>query len=1146
MIGPLGFSTRRLPVVLLLVAANLSAAAADWPAWRYDAGRTAASPQELPAELRLQWTRELPAPRPAFPNDLRLCFDGCYEPIVTGRCVVLPSMVTDTVTALDSETGEERWTFFADAPVRFAPLAWEGRLYIVADDGCLYCLSADEGRLLWKFCGLDADRQPYKLLGNERLISRWPARGGPVLADGTIYFAAGLWPNEGVFVYAVDAATGRQVWVNDEGGLVKNGLLDHGTRRDGGLSPQGYLAVLGTKLIVPSGRALPAFFDRKSGKMDPYTTGWGGRIALAKGCWYVCGIGDYLFQSGDLYELNSPSRLTLASGSPNLQVSLSDFAAHMNTSPETARQWIERFGLDAGEQAGSPFVRVRAGGPVTYLSWWTFSKPESLRPEERQILESRVRLQVDPANVKDLGTFREPVLSRDAIYYSVPENEIGRRFRGEDLPLTNSPQYREIVACDAARPLTPSATYQGGWGSPHRLVQWPAARFDRAWTLPSDLKVHIKAGSRLYAGAPGTVAAVDLPAAAGQPRIGWRASIAGTPARMLAGGGKLLVVTAEGMLYCFGETPALSRNHPARPIDAAPSADTWTTRAREILEQAGVRNGYCLALGLGSGRLVEELARQSELQIIVIDSDAARVAASRKRFHAAGLYGSRIHVVPGDLQTLRLPPLMASLVVSEDLEGSGFDEQVATVERLFASLRPYGGAACLPVSELKHTALDQVMQSASIPGSRLARRANLTWLLREGALPDAADWQHESGDAAHTFASQDRAAKPPFGVLWFGGEIDRVLPPFKGPVPRIAAGRMFLQAGNELYAADIYTGRHLWRRPLGRAGQFVAADRELYAISGGVCLRLDPAKGELLGTIAVPASLDKTPGGWEEIRVAGDALIGVADKQLVCVDRTSGRLRWHFDAERDGISFAVGKDTVYCVDYWQPRHRRRGDAKSEEGTISSLDAGSGKVVWQTTAATPAVTEPPKPPDLPSLVSPQLAWCEASGVLLFTRNDSTAAAYQGATGKQLWAQELSCKDPPNAYTSASPPIVLSDCLVTHAGEVVDLVTGERRARMWKGMNSQLRGCGRALGSPCLITVRDAHLSCYDLAGGGHLYFRGIRSGCTNNLIPAGGILIAPHAMRHCTCNYAVATSLALVNMPEAGNWDTGGHDPIVPP
>ena len=47
--------------------------------------------------------------------------------------------------------------------------------------------------------------------------------------------------------------------------------------------------------------------------------------------------------------------------------------------------------------------------------------------------------------------------------------------------------------------------------------------------------------------------------------------------------------------------------------------------------------------------------------------------------------------MPGDLRTLRLPPLMASLVVSEDLEGSGFDGQAAMVERLFALLRPYGG-----------------------------------------------------------------------------------------------------------------------------------------------------------------------------------------------------------------------------------------------------------------------------------------------------------------------------------------------------------------------------------------------------------------------------------------------------------------------
>ena len=29
----------------------------DWPMWRYDAGRRAASPEQLPAEMHLQWVR---------------------------------------------------------------------------------------------------------------------------------------------------------------------------------------------------------------------------------------------------------------------------------------------------------------------------------------------------------------------------------------------------------------------------------------------------------------------------------------------------------------------------------------------------------------------------------------------------------------------------------------------------------------------------------------------------------------------------------------------------------------------------------------------------------------------------------------------------------------------------------------------------------------------------------------------------------------------------------------------------------------------------------------------------------------------------------------------------------------------------------
>ena len=255
----------RLALVFAACLLTTPLQAGDWPQFRYDAGRTAASPHELPAELHLLWTRTLPKPRPAFPNEVRLAYDASYEPVVFGHTMFVPSMVTDSMTALDTETGAERWRFTTEWPVRFAPVAWERKVYFVSDDGYLYCLN-DDGSLRWKFRGLPEGRRDRKVLGHGRLVSLWPARGGPVLADGVVYFAAGLWPTEGVFVHALDAASGKVVWSNTGGDRIPESNWDHGLGRYAGLTPQGYLAVVGDKLIVPCGTAtagLPGSEDRQ-------------------------------------------------------------------------------------------------------------------------------------------------------------------------------------------------------------------------------------------------------------------------------------------------------------------------------------------------------------------------------------------------------------------------------------------------------------------------------------------------------------------------------------------------------------------------------------------------------------------------------------------------------------------------------------------------------------------------------------------------------------------------------------------------------------------------------------------------------------------------------------------------------------------
>ncbi len=241
--------------------------AGDWPTWRHDAARGGGTPDALPAQLHLLWSRDLPPQRSAWPTSQnRLQFDASYEPVVAGKRLFIGSGANDAITAFDTETGNELWRFYTDGPIRFAPAIHRDKLFAVSDDGHLYCLDAATGKLQWKVRGGPGDQ---RVLGNDRLVSLWPARGGPVVADGKVFFAASLWPFMGIFVHAVDAETGKVVWTNSEMGS-KWTVHPHGAPSFGSVVPQGYLAISGDSLIVPGGRSLPAVFDVKTGALKHF------------------------------------------------------------------------------------------------------------------------------------------------------------------------------------------------------------------------------------------------------------------------------------------------------------------------------------------------------------------------------------------------------------------------------------------------------------------------------------------------------------------------------------------------------------------------------------------------------------------------------------------------------------------------------------------------------------------------------------------------------------------------------------------------------------------------------------------------------------------------------------------------------------
>src|SRR3972149_6528768 len=132
---------------------------------------------------------------------------------------------------------------------------------------------ATAGPTAWTFRASPEDR---RVLGHGKMISLWPLRSGVLVDDGVAYLTGGVFPAEGLFLYALDAHDGRGIWRNDTCGEDPQSRI----------SLQGYLLASQTSLYAPMGRVSPAAFDRKDGKLK-YTSYFGkpvgGTYALLAG-----------------------------------------------------------------------------------------------------------------------------------------------------------------------------------------------------------------------------------------------------------------------------------------------------------------------------------------------------------------------------------------------------------------------------------------------------------------------------------------------------------------------------------------------------------------------------------------------------------------------------------------------------------------------------------------------------------------------------------------------------------------------------------------------------------------------------------------------------------------------------------------------
>ena len=1078
-------------VILLGVVAD----AADWPMWRFDAGHTAASFDDLPNELRLEWTRQYSPRKQVWDDPLNhdlMPYDRLFEPVVKDGRMYVGFNDADKVVAIDVASGREQWTFFTEGPVRFPAVAWQDVVLFCSDDGHLYCVDATSGELRWKFRGGPTAR---KAVGNERLISIWPARGGPVVTDDKVYFAASIWPFMGTFIYCLDAATGDVVWANDHTSwnYVKQ---PHSAPSFAGIAPQGTMTVSGDYLLIPGGRSVPAAFDRHTGKQLHFRFNEGGK--------------------------GNGGSLVLAFGD--------EFFVH------TRQRGVRAYDLVSGE--------------------------------------------------KTAFTTNEPVLGETVFAYEQKQLDDKEQSDNSDTASTPVSEIPVLRAYNAAKE-----------------VVWELEGVDGSGDI-------IRAGNRLYAAGEKTLTAVDLPEDGSAASVAWSMPVQYDIQRLLAASGKLLGVTLDGRILCYGDGQLTGGNY-TQELLQRPEREASNTVA-DMIRRARTRQGYVLFFGNASSQLIDEVISNSDFHLVVVDDDADRIQAIRETYDSSGLYGHRLTAFTATIDTIQAPPYLAKLViVGREMASQISDTE--TLRTLYESVRPYGG--CLVMisdNEDEASSYAGLLEDAKLEKSLVGVNQRFAVARRVGPLPGAADWTHQYGNVANTVKSDDSRVRAPLGLLWFGGSSNMdVLPRHgHGPPEQVTGGRLFIEGMNSLSCRDVYTGQVIWKRdfndlgtydiyfdetykdtPLdpaynqvhipganGRGTNFVATEDAVYILEGEVCHVLDVETGETLRKLTMPDEVQEKNRTWGYLGVYKDILLGgagfaeyrrrlnisfddedsklriyakgygsksfdtAASVSLVAFNRHTGKVMWKSDARHSYIHNGVvaGDDHVYCLDKLpqqiEDKLKRRGQAAPDSYRIVCLDVRTGEELWQQEE---------------KIFGTWLGYSEQRQLLLLAGADASdrmksevgqgMAVYDGATGSLTWRVE--------DRDYSGPCIIHNDMILTNANSyrlsagafnlldgtpklIVNPITKEEQP--WQLCRTY--GCNNIIASENLLTFRSGAAGFYDLktlSGTGNL--GGFKSGCTSNLVVANGVLNAPDYTRTCSCAYQNQTSLALIHMPELDMW-----------
>ena len=1069
-----------------VVAAALCAAsgfAADWCQYRGDAAQSGYTSESLPTSLKLRWLRRARhEPRPAWVGRSlarsRMKFDWTYSVVTADGLCFFGSSADDKLYALDVATGEERWSFFTGGPIRLAPCTWQGRVFAGSDDGFLYCLSASNGEVLWK---LRAGPSGEKVIGNGRMVSRWVVRGGPAVRDGIVYFGAGIWPIEGVYIYAVEAESGKVLWCNDSSGALEIDQPHMVCFARGGVASQGYLAVTRNHVLVTTGRSVPAVFDRKTGRfLHFHLSRYGGKTPWGTGGGDVTATDDAYFNSGMGF----------------------DMATGLRYHNVGKRNWWIPFTRD-GRKCHGEFlwgdrhvVCVTPGGFV--------------RSEGKKLAAATL-------DHRTYGASREADTARATPRLPVFEGRKPRNEKHHLERIDNAPYLKDVwsvgLASEPQSLIVAGRAIVAGATGGVSIVD--AETKEVSWSAAVDGVVRSLAVSdgRLFASTDqGALYCFGKPDAGDGRTIEPRPNASPYPADSVWATSAQEIVRKTGITkgYCLdldcrdgALAYELAKRTALRIVALAPSA-TAAERARRKLDAAGV---YGVRVAVLRGRIAELPDYFANLIVssAAISGDAVDLPAKQI---------ARVQRPGGGAVCLgRLGAMQPRLRGELDGGGSWTHNLADAGNTMYSDDTIVKG----PLGMLWYKDETQIIIDRH--GKNPAPLVYKGLLLREG-VHEIRCTDAYNGTLLWTLSLPGILTAYQEGTQVGAGQI--------GSTFCVADDVLYARKGDKCLRFEVFTGRKLDpftapTFPSGKAGRW-----------GHLACR----DGILYGALMNEGYVIKAQHGHGGERMQKPMEEHLTESSLLfALDAGTGALKWTFEPEHSirNNAIAVGDGLVYVIDR-EPaemdtilrsvvtarRRAKKPVPKHPTGVLFALDAQTGQMKWR---------------DDRNIYGTTLAVSTEHDVLLmgygrvgFARPSESGQgmrAYRTSTGKRLWESKNWGARPAIVGRTIYGFPMAWDLLTGKLQLIDDPKPGQPKGQAWR-IQGKGQGCGLIAGSKHLLLLRSATLSYYDLTydRGWLENYGGLRAGCFINAIPAGGIVVAPDDSRACRCSYQNQASIAL--------------------